>query len=84
MVQSWKALADWPVAAAAVVHRYDVLWLDIEHTDGKKYFTWNKALFPNPAEMINVKTAQPSHSHGHVQSTERTACLEYWEYCIEY
>jgi len=33
---------------------YDVLWLDIEHTDGKKYFTWNKALFPNPAEMINA------------------------------
>jgi hypothetical protein len=21
---------------------YDVLWLDIEHTDGKKYFTWDK------------------------------------------
>jgi len=30
---------------------YDVLWLDIEHTDGKKYFTWNKALFPNPTLM---------------------------------
>jgi len=30
---------------------YDVLWLDIEHTDGKKYFTWNSDLFPNPAEM---------------------------------
>eukprot|EP00535_Pseudo-nitzschia_heimii_P003333 CAMPEP_0197181398 /NCGR_PEP_ID=MMETSP1423-20130617/5699_1 /TAXON_ID=476441 /ORGANISM="Pseudo-nitzschia heimii, Strain UNC1101" /LENGTH=1025 /DNA_ID=CAMNT_0042631639 /DNA_START=168 /DNA_END=3245 /DNA_ORIENTATION=- len=30
---------------------YDVLWLDIEHTDGKRYFTWDKNLFPNPARM---------------------------------
>lgn len=30
---------------------YDVLWLDIEHTDGKKYFTWDYSLFPHPEEM---------------------------------
>ncbi|XP_076949763.1 putative glucan 1,3-alpha-glucosidase [Bidens hawaiensis] len=30
---------------------YDVLWLDIEHTDGKRYFTWDRALFPHPEEM---------------------------------
>ena len=30
---------------------YDVLWLDIEHTDGKRYFTWDKNLFPNPKTM---------------------------------
>ena len=30
---------------------YDVLWLDIEHTDGKRYFTWDKNTFPNPIEM---------------------------------
>jgi len=30
---------------------YDVLWLDIEHTDGKRYFTWDKHLFPTPARM---------------------------------
>lgn len=30
---------------------YDVLWLDIEHTNGKRYFTWDKSLFPNPKEM---------------------------------
>jgi len=30
---------------------YDVLWLDIEHTDGKRYFTWDEKLFPNPEEM---------------------------------
>ncbi|KAI8853797.1 glycosyl hydrolases family 31-domain-containing protein [Chytridium lagenaria] len=27
---------------------YDVLWLDIEHTDGKKYFTWDYKKWPNP------------------------------------
>eukprot|EP00759_Apiculatamorpha_spiralis_P054466 PhF_6_TR6941/c0_g1_i1/m.10182/K05546/GANAB; alpha 1,3-glucosidase len=30
---------------------YDVLWLDIEHTDGKKYFTWDSHNFPNPKAM---------------------------------
>lgn len=30
---------------------FDVLWLDIEHTDGKRYFTWDKRMFPNPVEM---------------------------------
>jgi len=29
----------------------DVLWLDIEHTDAKKYFTWDRASFPDPAAM---------------------------------
>lgn len=32
---------------------YDVIWLDIEHTDGKRYFTWDKALFPDPRRMID-------------------------------
>ncbi|EFA77026.1 alpha-glucosidase II [Heterostelium album PN500] len=30
---------------------YDVIWLDIEHTDGKRYFTWDKANFPTPDAM---------------------------------
>ncbi|KAI7830303.1 glycosyl hydrolases family 31-domain-containing protein [Gamsiella multidivaricata] len=30
---------------------YDVLWLDIEHTNGKRYFTWDEAKFPNPTDM---------------------------------
>ncbi|DAZ97242.1 TPA: hypothetical protein N0F65_010404 [Lagenidium giganteum] len=30
---------------------YDVLWLDIEHTDGKRYFTWDKYAFPSPLAM---------------------------------
>ncbi|XP_061700761.1 neutral alpha-glucosidase C isoform X2 [Syngnathoides biaculeatus] len=30
---------------------YDVMWLDIEHTDGKRFFTWNPKLFPDPAGL---------------------------------
>ncbi|KAK9409746.1 neutral alpha-glucosidase C [Crotalus adamanteus] len=30
---------------------YDVIWLDIEHTDGKRYFTWDRKRFPNPEKM---------------------------------
>ena len=30
----------------------DVMWLDIEHTDTKKYFTWDSAKFPDPAAMV--------------------------------
>lgn len=37
---------------------YDVLWLDIEHTDGKRYFTWDKSLFPNPKEMQEKLASQ--------------------------
>ncbi|XP_027100039.1 probable glucan 1,3-alpha-glucosidase [Coffea arabica] len=40
---------------------YDVLWLDIEHTDGKRYFTWDKVLFPNPEEMQNKLAAKGRH-----------------------
>mmetsp|Transcript_52531 Transcript_52531/g.63315 ORF Transcript_52531/g.63315 Transcript_52531/m.63315 type:complete len:1073 (+) Transcript_52531:78-3296(+) len=37
---------------------YDVLWLDIEHTNGKRYFTWDKGLFPNPISMQNTLSDQ--------------------------
>ncbi|KAK4477767.1 hypothetical protein RD792_017029 [Penstemon davidsonii] len=40
---------------------YDVLWLDIEHTDGKKYFTWDRMLFPNPEEMQKKLAAKGRH-----------------------
>jgi alpha 1,3-glucosidase len=30
---------------------YDVIWLDIEYTDGKKYFTWDPHTFSDPLEM---------------------------------
>lgn len=31
----------------------DVIWLDIEHTDGKKYFTWDQHKFAHPTKMID-------------------------------
>ena len=37
---------------------YDVLWLDIEHTDGKRYFTWDQNTFPNPKEMQQKLASQ--------------------------
>lgn len=37
---------------------YDVLWLDIEHTDGKRYFTWDSHLFPDPTTMQDKLAAQ--------------------------
>lgn len=30
---------------------YDVIWLDIEYTDGKKYFTWDPLTFSDPVSM---------------------------------
>lgn len=30
---------------------YDVIWLDIEYTDGKKYFTWDSHTFADPIGM---------------------------------
>ncbi|EER11093.1 Neutral alpha-glucosidase AB precursor, putative [Perkinsus marinus ATCC 50983] len=30
----------------------DVVWLDIEHTDHKKYHTWNEKYFPDPKQML--------------------------------
>ncbi|XP_071275704.1 neutral alpha-glucosidase AB isoform X2 [Agelaius tricolor] len=36
----------------------DVLWLDIEHADGKRYFTWDPAKFPNPRGMLERLAAR--------------------------
>jgi len=36
---------------------YDVLWLDIEHTDGKKYFTWHPSHFAKPNELLDALAA---------------------------
>uniref|UniRef100_A0A914CV67 Glucosidase II subunit alpha n=1 Tax=Acrobeloides nanus TaxID=290746 RepID=A0A914CV67_9BILA len=36
---------------------FDVIWLDIEYTDGKKYFTWDSTKFPTPKEMQNQLAA---------------------------
>uniref|UniRef100_A0A8C6KRN9 Glucosidase II alpha subunit n=1 Tax=Nothobranchius furzeri TaxID=105023 RepID=A0A8C6KRN9_NOTFU len=31
---------------------YDFIWLDIEHTDGKRYFTWDPHKFASPKDML--------------------------------
>lgn len=37
---------------------YDTLWLDIEHTDGKRYFTWDSHKFNDPKAMIDGLAAK--------------------------
>lgn len=32
----------------------DVLWLDIEYSEGHKYFVWDKKKFPDPVDMIET------------------------------
>ncbi|XP_030462520.2 probable glucan 1,3-alpha-glucosidase [Syzygium oleosum] len=39
----------------------DVLWLDIDHTDGRRYFTWDKVSFPHPEEMQRKLAAKGRH-----------------------
>ncbi|SCU83925.1 LAME_0C07360g1_1 [Lachancea meyersii CBS 8951] len=31
---------------------YDFIWLDLEYTDDKKFFTWKADAFPNPERML--------------------------------
>lgn len=33
---------------------YDYIWLDIEHTDGKRYFSWDPHKFSSPKEMLQA------------------------------
>lgn len=40
---------------------YDVIWLDIEHTDDKKYFTWDPSKFPNPSFMLDTLASKGRH-----------------------
>ena len=32
---------------------YDVIWLDLEYADDRKYFTWDSGKFPDPTTMQN-------------------------------
>jgi len=36
----------------------EILWLDIEHTDEKRYFTWDRVLFSSPKELQNKLAAK--------------------------
>ncbi|ODV98038.1 hypothetical protein PACTADRAFT_47860 [Pachysolen tannophilus NRRL Y-2460] len=33
---------------------YDTIWLDVEYTDSKRYFTWKDQLFSDPIGMVNT------------------------------
>lgn len=33
---------------------YDVMWLDIDHTDGSRFFTWNLRAFTHPSELLGA------------------------------
>jgi hypothetical protein len=46
---------------------YDVLWLDIDHTDEKKYLTWDQAAFPDPAAMQRSLAETGTYQMSHVQ-----------------
>eukprot|EP00927_Polykrikos_kofoidii_P008057 TRINITY_DN13338_c0_g1_i1.p1 TRINITY_DN13338_c0_g1~~TRINITY_DN13338_c0_g1_i1.p1 ORF type:complete len:1024 (-),score=135.47 TRINITY_DN13338_c0_g1_i1:338-3409(-) len=53
----WNYMSEKDVASVDAGYEkndmpYDVVWLDIEHTNGKQYFTWNDANFPTPDKMI--------------------------------
>lgn len=44
---------------------YDFIWLDIEHADGKRYFTWDPHKFSQPKDMLQGlmdKRRKVSHS----------------------
>ena len=61
----WNYLDEQDVAEVArrfeeLDFPFDVVWLDIEHTVGKKYFTWDKQNFPDPARMVRNLA-----KHGH-------------------
>lgn len=45
---------------------YDFIWLDIEHTDGKRYFTWDPEKFPQPKEMLQGLMEKRRKVCGHV------------------
>ena len=36
----------------------DVLWLDIEYTSDRKWFTWNSTTFPDPIKLLDWVDAQ--------------------------
>lgn len=75
---------------------YDVIWLDIEHTDGKRYFTWDKKKFCSPGRMqeeLMKKKRKVSctgiaerksswKSTAHIASMYKRVCWNYPYICI--
>lgn len=62
---------------------YDVIWLDIEYTDDKKYFTWNKANFPDPVGMMDeldeTKRKLVAIIDPHIKVTKNYDVVDYLE-----
>lgn len=52
---------------------YDVIWLDIEHTEGKRYFTWDKKKFENPVRMQKQLMKKKRKVHN---LEPRTLCMD--------
>ena len=36
----------------------DAIWLDIEYSDEKRYFTWDKVAFPKAKELLESLKSQ--------------------------
>lgn len=53
---------------------YDFIWLDIEHTDGKRYFTWDPHKFGMPKDMLQVLKDKKRK----VEASESTAHSSGW------
>lgn len=57
----------------------DAVWLDIEYSDKKKYFTWNKVAFPEARQMLDkiIKDGRKLVTiiDPHIRNDE-----EYWMY----
>lgn len=67
---------------------YDVLWLDIEHTDGKRYMTWDSHHFPTPLamqesvasrgrKMVTIVDPHVKRDHGYAMHTEAEQLQHY-------
>ncbi len=40
----------------------DCLWMDIDHTDDKRYFTWDPVSFPDPTSMLKKLNEKGRHA----------------------
>lgn len=55
---------------------YDVIWLDIEHTDGKRYFTWDKKKFCTPERLQKQLLVKKKRKVSHAQIRKGKFCME--------
>lgn len=52
----------------------DVFWLDIEYSEGHKYFMWDEKTFPDPVEMIADVEAKERKVRLAILSHTSTSC----------